>query len=160
MACMPHMHLTTIVYMIRRRVTYREVEVSLLVGWRPAWWSAVPLNRWGSSPKIVSNNLHLVALAGLVNSTPCRRRQVAGVCAAVQWSGDVIKLTASSEGLGLDSACPPGFRTQLHVTTSLSTGGGPVSCVPLSEGGFQMVYPLGLWSRSSGVVKVRHGYGK
>ena len=47
----------------------------------------------------------------------------------------------------------------LHVTTSLSTGGGPVSCVQLSEGGFQVVYPLGLWSRSSGVVKVLHGHG-
>ena len=34
--------------------------------------------------------------------------------------------------------------------TSLSTGGGPVSCVQLSEGGFQVVYPLGLWSRFSG----------
>ena len=29
-----------------------------------------------------------------------------------------------------------------------------MSCVRLSEGGFQVVYPLGLWSRSSGVVKV------
>ena len=62
-------------------------------------------------------------------------------------------LTLSPEGLGFDSACPPGFRTKLHVTTSLSTGGGPVSCVQLSEGGFQVVYPLGLWSRSSAVVK-------
>ena len=26
-----------------------------------------------------------------------------------------------SEGLGFDSACPPGFRTQLHVTNSLRT---------------------------------------
>ena len=43
-------------------------------------------------------------------------------------------LTPSSEGLGFDSACAPGFRTQLHVTTSLSTGGGPVSHVQLSEG--------------------------
>ena len=55
-----------------------------------------------------------------------------------------LKLTPSSEGLGFDSACAPGFRTQLHVTTSLSTGGGPVSYVQLSEGGFQVVYPLGL----------------
>ena len=61
--------------------------------------------------------------------------------------------------IGFDSACPPGFRTQLHVTTSLSTGGGPVSYVQLSEGGFQVVHPLGLWSRFSGVVKVRFGYG-
>ena len=53
----------------------------------------------------------------------------------------------------------PGVRTQLHVTTSLSTGGGPVSYVQLSEGGFQVVYPLALWSRFSGVVKVRCGYG-
>ena len=29
----------------------------------------------------------------------------------------------------------------------------------LSEGGFQVVYPLGLWSQFSGVVKVRFGYG-
>ena len=28
-----------------------------------------------------------------------------------------------------------------------------MSYVQLSEGGFQVVYPLGLWSRSSGVVK-------
>ena len=28
-----------------------------------------------------------------------------------------------------------------------------MSCVQLSEGGFQVVYPLGLWPRSSGVVK-------
>ena len=70
-------------------------------------------------------------------------------------------MTPSSEGLGLDSACPPGFRTQLHVTTSLSTGGGPVSYMQLSEGGFQLVYPLGLWSRFSRVqvVKVPYGYG-
>ena len=34
-----------------------------------------------------------------------------------------------------------------------------MSCVQLSEGGLQVVYPLGLWSRSSGVVKVLHGYG-
>ena len=65
----------------------------------------------------------------------------------------------SSEGLGFDSACAPGFRTQLHVTTSLSTRGGPVSYVQLSEGGFQVIYPLGLWSRFSGVVKVLYGYG-
>ena len=54
---------------------------------------------------------------------------------------------------------PPGFRTQSHVTTSLSTGGGPVSYVQLSEGGFRVVYPLGLWSRFSGVVQVLFGYG-
>ena len=77
----------------------------------------------------------------------------------VQWSEDVIKLTPSSGGVGIDSACPPGFRTQLHVNTPLSTGGGPVSCVQLSEGGFQVVYPLGLWSRSAGVFKVLYGYG-
>ena len=34
-----------------------------------------------------------------------------------------------------------------------------MSCVQLSEGGFQVVYPLGLCSRSSGVVKVLYGYG-
>ena len=34
-----------------------------------------------------------------------------------------------------------------------------MSCVQLSEGGFQAVYPLGLWSRFSGVVKVLYGYG-
>ena len=50
-------------------------------------------------------------------------------------------------------------NTIARVNTSLSTGGGPASCVQLSEGGFQVVYPLGLWSRSSGVVKVLYGYG-
>ena len=50
-------------------------------------------------------------------------------------------------------------RLQLDVTTSLSTGGGPVSCVQLSEGSFQVVYPFGLWPRFSGVVKVLCGYG-
>ena len=30
----------------------------------------------------------------------------------------------------------------------------------LSEGGIQVLYPLGLWYRFSGVVKVRFGYGK
>ena len=34
-----------------------------------------------------------------------------------------------------------------------------MSCVQLSERGFQVVYPLGLWSRFSGVVKVQFGYG-
>ena len=34
-----------------------------------------------------------------------------------------------------------------------------MSYVQLSEGGFQVVYPLGLWSRFSGVVKILHGYG-
>ena len=68
-------------------------------------------------------------------------------------------MTPSYEGLGFDSACPPGFRTQLHVTTLLSTGGGPVREVQLSEGGFQVVYAHGLWSRFSGVAKVLYGYG-
>ena len=45
------------------------------------------------------------------------------------------KLTPSTEGLGFDSACPPKFPTQLHVTSSLSTGGGPMNYVQLSEGG-------------------------
>ena len=54
---------------------------------------------------------------------------------------------------------PPAFRTQLHVTTSLGTGGGPVSYVQLSEGVLHVVYPLSLWSRFSGVVKVQFGYG-
>ena len=35
-------------------------------------------------------------------------------------------------------------RTQLLVTTSVGTRGGPVSCLQLSEGGFQVVCPLGL----------------
>ena len=34
-----------------------------------------------------------------------------------------------------------------------------MSYVHLSGGGFQLVYPLGLWSRFSGVVQVRFGYG-
>ena len=64
---------------------------------------------------------------------------------ALLWSEDAMK-AASFCPLGFDSAWPPGFRTQLHVTTSPSTGGGPVSCVQLSERGFQVVYPLDLWS--------------
>ena len=62
---------------------------------------------------------------------------------SVQWSEDVIK---SDRSFGRSSVRtrPPGFRTQLRVTTSLIRGGGPVSCVQLSEGGFQIVYPLGL----------------
>ena len=77
----------------------------------------------------------------------------------VQWSEDVIIADPFFGRSRVRFRVPPGFRTQLHVTTSLSTGGGPVSCVQLSEGGFQVVYPLGLWSRSSGVVKVLDGYG-
>ena len=34
-----------------------------------------------------------------------------------------------------------------------------MSYLQLSEGVFQVVYPLGLWSRLSGVVKVLYGYG-
>ena len=34
-----------------------------------------------------------------------------------------------------------------------------MSYMQLSEGGFQVVSPLGLWSRFSGVVKVQSGYG-
>ena len=34
-----------------------------------------------------------------------------------------------------------------------------MSSVQLSEGGFKVVYPLGLCSRSSGVVKALYGYG-
>ena len=32
-------------------------------------------------------------------------------------------------------------------------------CMQMTEGGFQVVFPLGLWPWSSGVVKVIHGYG-
>ena len=32
--------------------------------------------------------------------------------------------------------------------------------VQLSEGGFQVAYPLGLWSRISRIVKVLFRYGK
>ena len=75
------------------------------------------------------------------------------------------RFTAHREG---DDSCDEGgggggektiYNTHKTVTTSLSTGGGPVSYVQLSEGGFQVVYPLGLWSRLSGVVKVLYGYG-
>lgn len=47
---------------------------------------------------------------------------------------DVITLMPARVGLGSDSVCPPGFPTQLHVITSLSTGGGRVSRGNLSEG--------------------------
>ena len=77
----------------------------------------------------------------------------------VQWSEGVIKADPFFARSRARFRVPPWVSTQLHVTTSLSTGGGPVSCVQLSEGGFRVVYPLGLWSRSSGVVKVLYGYG-
>ena len=53
----------------------------------------------------------------------------------------------------LHEAHTPGFRTQLRVTTSHSTGGGPTSCVHYPGGDFQVDYHLGLWL--SGVVKDR-----
>ena len=34
-----------------------------------------------------------------------------------------------------------------------------MSYVQLSEGGFQVVYPLGLWSQFSGAINVLYGYG-
>ena len=34
-----------------------------------------------------------------------------------------------------------------------------MSYVQLSEGGFQVVYPLGLWSQFSGVITFLYGYG-
>ena len=34
-----------------------------------------------------------------------------------------------------------------------------MSCVQLSEGGFRVLYLLGLWSRSSGDVKILHEHG-
>ena len=34
-----------------------------------------------------------------------------------------------------------------------------MSYMQLSEGGFQLVYPRGLWSRFSKVFKVLYGYG-
>ena len=77
----------------------------------------------------------------------------------VQWSEDKIKADPFFGRSRVRFRVPHWFRAQLHVTTSLSTGGGPVSYVQLSEGGFQVVYPLGLWSRFSGVVKVLYGYG-
>ena len=62
---------------------------------------------------------------------------------------------------GLIPRGPLGSKHESHVTTTLGTGGGPVSCVQLSEGGFQVVYHLGLLSGFSGVVTlaVRFGYG-
>ena len=73
-----------------------------------------------------------------------------------------MKVTPSCEDLRFDSACPlvsGRFQTQLHMTTSLSTGGGPVTYVQLSDEGFQVVYTLGLWSWFFGVVKVLFGCG-
>lgn len=49
-----------------------------------------------------------------------------------------------------------GFPTQLRVTTSLSTGGRPVSC---PRGFRQVIYSLGLYSRLSGVVQVLCAFG-
>ena len=53
-----------------------------------------------------------------------------------------------------------GFETQLPATTSLSTGKCPMSYVQLSQGGFLVDHPLGLWSWFSGVVELQFGHGK
>ena len=50
------------------------------------------------------------------------------------------------------SPCPPLSSCPVRVSRMHTE-------MQLSEGGFQVVYPLGLWSRSSGVVKVQFGYG-
>ena len=34
-----------------------------------------------------------------------------------------------------------------------------MSCMQVCKACFQVVYPIGLWPRSSGVVKVLYGYG-
>ena len=123
------------------------------------WASALPALEVTLVKKIIKKSDTTMVPSTQAIITPCPGTvPVVPVytCPQVQWSEDVIMLTLSPEGLGFDSACPPGFRTQLHVTTSLSTGGGPVSCMQLSEGGFLVVYTLGSCSRSSGVVKVLH----
>ena len=71
---------------------------------------------------------------------------------------DDAPLIPSSEGLGFNSTRPPGFQTESHVTTSLSTGGGPVSGTRVSERGFLAVYPGRLWSRLTGVANALLGY--
>ena len=76
----------------------------------------------------------------------------------VQWSGDVEKADPFFGRARVRFSLPPWVSNTI-ARDHLSTGGGPVGCVQLSEGGFQVVYPLGLWSQSSGVVKVLHGYG-
>lgn len=45
-------------------------------------------------------------------------------------------LPSLREGFGFEFTCPVGLYTRLHVTSSIRTGGRPVSCVQLSEGGF------------------------
>ena len=68
-------------------------------------------------------------------------------------------VTISYSGVGFDSTCSLRLQKPLQVTTSLSTGEGPVSCVLLSEEGFQVMNPFGLWSRSCGVGSVMIGIG-
>ena len=53
-----------------------------------------------------------------------------------KWSEDVIKTDPVLEGLGYDSVRPPVFRTQLLVTASVRTGGGPVSYDQCLRGGY------------------------
>jgi len=53
-----------------------------------------------------------------------------------QWSEDVNKTDPVLEGLRYDSVRTPVFRTQLLVTTSVRTGGGPVSYVQCLRGGY------------------------
>ena len=101
----------------------------------------------------ICNDVHTFYGMKIVTHTPAQRptrhsaRRRSNRNATVDDQTDVIPF------------CAPGFRTQLQVTTSLSTGGGPVICVQLSEAGFQVVHPPGLWSRFSRVVKIQFGYG-
>ena len=54
---------------------------------------------------------------------------------------------------GSNPRAPLAFE-HVIITTSLTTGGGPVSCVQLPEGEVQVAYPLVLWSLVSGHAKV------
>ena len=55
---------------------------------------------------------------------------------------------------------PHNHAAAARLSVMLTTQTPCLGCyVQLSEGGFQVVYPLGLWSRFSRVVKVLYGYG-
>ena len=74
---------------------------------------------------------------------------------SVRWMQGVRKGDPILKVAGLT----PRFQTQLHATTSLSTGGCPASDMHLLEGGFHVVHPLAFWSWLSRVANVMFGCG-
>ena len=64
------------------------------------------------------------------------------ICELLVLDGTEVIKAPSSEGPGFVYACPPGFGTQMRVTTVPSTGGGRVSCVQSMRGVSRWFTPL------------------